>query len=273
MDIKKACRLLKVSRAGFYAYISRKISAHTIENDVLREEIKDIFLEHKGRYGSRRISIELEHRGVKVSPKRTAKLMRMEGLFPKGSPHLYRRKYKNKHEGRPNLLNQVFKAKGKNQIWLGDITYIPTTKKTLYLAVFLDIYSRKIVGWSMDIRMKEKLVIDAFNQAYGREHPKPGLVVHSDQGCQYTGAAFRMLLKSRKAISSNSRKGTPYDNAPMESFYKTLKRELISDAHFETPSEAKSEVFKYIETYYNARRMHSSLEYRSPVEYEKMLSK
>lgn len=147
-------------------------------------------------------------------------------------------------ENRPNLLKQIFEAKGKNKIWLGDITYIPTKKKTLYLAVFLDVYSRKVVGWSMDTRMKEKLVLDAFNQAYGREHPEPGLIVHSDQGAQYTGAAFRTLIKSKKAISSNSRKGTPYDNAPMESFYKTLKRELVDDVKFENPEEAKQAIFK-----------------------------
>lgn len=265
--------MLGVSRSGYYAYSSRKMSAHSIENNVLREEIKIIFEENKGRYGSWRISRELKNRGILASRKRVAKLMRMDGLYPKGSPHQYRRKYGHQQEGRPNLLNQIFEAKGRNQIWLGDITYIPTKKKTLYLAVFLDVYSRKIVGWAMDTRMKEKLVIDAFNQAYGREHPEPGLIVHSDQGAQYTGAAFRSLLKFRSAISSNSRKGTPYDNAPMESFYKTLKRELINDAHFETLEEAKAEVFKYIETYYNTRRMHSTLGYMTPVEYEKMLTK
>ena len=239
----------------------------------MREEIKCIFEENKGRYGAGRISEELKKRGIPISRKRVAKLMRMDCLYPKGSPHQYRRKHGHQREGRPNLLNQIFESKGKNQIWLGDITYIPTKRKTLYLAVFLDVYSRKIVGWSMDIRMKEKLVIDAFNQAYGREHPEPGLIVHSDQGAQYTSAAFRSLLRTRGAISSNSRKGTPYDNAPMESFYKTIKRELINDAHFENPKEAKSEVFKYIETYYNTKRIHSALGYLTPIEYEKILSK
>lgn len=213
-------------------------------------------MEHKGRYGSGRISMELGRKGILVSRKRVAKLMRIDGLYPKSSPHQYRRKYGHQREGRPNLLKQIFEAKGKNQIWLGDITYIPTQKKTLYLAVFLDLYSRKVVGWSMDTRMKEKLVLDAFNQAYGREHPETGLIVHSDQGAQYTGAAFRMLIKSINAIASNSRKGTLYDNAPMESFYKTLKRELIGDVKFENLEEAKQEIFKYIETYYNTKRIH-----------------
>ena len=264
---------MNVSRSGYYKYVSWKPSVHLLENEVLREEIRKIFEEHKGRYGSSRISKALENKGILVSRKRVAKLMRLDGLYPKGSPHHYRRKYAHQVENRPNLLKQIFEAKGKNQIWLGDITYIPTKKKTLYLAVFLDVYSRKIVGWSMDTRMKEKLVLDAFNQAYGREHPEPGLIVHSDQGAQYTGAAFRTLIKSKKAISSNSRKGTPYDNAPMESFYKTLKRELVDDAKFENPEEAKQAIFKYIETYYNTKRMHSTLGYLSPVDFEKMLTK
>lgn len=209
--------------------------------------------------------------GIEVSRKRVAKLMRMDGLYPKGSPHKYRRRNISQREGKPNLLKQIFEAKGKNQIWLGDITYIPTRKRTLYLATFLDIYSRKVVGWSMDTRMKEKLVIDAFNQAYDKEHPESGLIVHTDQGAQYTGAAFRALIRSKKAIASNSRKGTPYDNAPMESFYRTLKRELIDDGNFENPEVAKKEIFKYIEIYYNTKRMHSSLGYLTPVEFEKML--
>ena len=273
IDVKKACKLLNVSRSGYYKYISWKPSPHTIENDLIRAEIRQIFDEHKGRYGSSRISKELESKGILVSRKRAAKLMRMDGLYPKGSPGCYRRKSRKQRKGDPNLLNQIFEAKGRNQIWLGDITYIPTQKRTLYLAVFLDVYSRKIVGWSMDIRMKEKLVIDAFNQAYGREHPGPGLIVHTDQGAQYTGDAFRSLIRSHKGIISNSRKGTPYDNAPMESFYRTLKRELINDVKFKNPEEAKAEIFKYIETYYNTKRMHSALGYLSPMDFEKMLTK
>ena len=139
----------------------------------------------------------------------------------------------------PNLLNQIFKADAKNKIWVADITYIPTKKRTLYLAVFIDIFSRKVVGWAMDTKMKEHLVISAFNQAYGKEHPNSGLVVHTDQGSQFTSKNFRMLLKSKKAIHSQSRKGNPYDNALMESFYRTLKRELIQGSKFETPEQAK----------------------------------
>ena len=199
--------------------------------------------------------------------------MRMMNLTPKGTNYKYKRYHQScAKEEHANLLNQIFKATGKNKIWVGDITYIPTQKKTLYLAVFVDIYSRKVVGWAMDTKMKDQLVIAAFNQAYGKEHPEPGLIVHTDQGAQFTGNNFQMLLKLRKAIHSESRKGNPYDNALMESFYRTLKRELIQDAHFETPEQAQKEIFKYIELYYNTKRMHSSLGYVSPSQFEELNS-
>ncbi|MBU5675135.1 IS3 family transposase [Alkaliphilus sp. MSJ-5] len=148
---------------------------------------------------------------------------------------------------RPNLLNQIFQTDGKNKIWVGDITYVPTKKGVLYLVVFLDIYSRKVCGWSMDRKMKDSLVMNAFMQAYGREHPDKGLIVHTDQGSQFTSGNFQTLLRTHGAISSVIRKGNPYDNALMESFYRTIKRELIQDANFETPEQAQQEIFKYIE--------------------------
>lgn len=166
---------------------------------------------------------------------------------------------------RPNLINQCFQTKGKNEIWLGNLTYIPTKAGTLYLSVFIDIYSRKIVGWAMGNRMQDQLVTDAFNQAYHRERPKKGLIVHTDQGSQYTGARFQDLLRKKKCKSSMNRKGNPY---LMESFYKTLKRELVNDAHFASIEQAQLEIFKYIETYYNPKHLHSALGYRSPIEFE-----
>lgn len=194
--------------------------------------------------------------------------MRIMELYPKGSRYKYKQYGRSDGIGKPNLLNQVFSTDTKNKIWLGDITYIPTKKQRLYLAVFVDLFSRKVVGWAMDTRMRDSLVVDAFNQAYGKEHPGQGLIVHTDQGAQFTGANFRILLKARGAIQSNSRKGNPYDNAIMESFYKTLKRELVQDAHFENPEQAKKEIFKYIELYYNTKRMHTALNYKSPLEFE-----
>ncbi|WMM26040.1 IS3 family transposase [Tissierella sp. MB52-C2] len=168
--------------------------------------------------------------------------------------------------------NQMFVTDTKNKIWVGDITHIPTRKGTLYLAVFIDIFSRKVVGWWMGSRMKDTLVIEAFIQAYGKQRPNCGLIVHTDQGSQYTSGNFRTTLAKYGATHSNSRKGNPYDNAVMESFYKTIKRELIQDAHFATPEQAQKEIFKYIELYYNTKRIHSSLGYLSPSKFEEQNS-
>lgn len=244
-----------------------------LENEVLSTEIRKIFEEHKGRYGSIRISKVLKQKGISVNRKRVAKLMRNMSLVPKGTRYRYKR-YNQKSSSieRPNLLNQSFQTDGRNKIWVGDITYVPTKKGILYLAVFLDIYSRKVSGWSMGRQMKDALVMDAFMQAYGREQPEKGLIVHTDQGSQFTSGNFQTLLRTHGAISSVSGKGNPYDNALMESFYRTIKRELIQDAKFETPEQAQQEIFKYIELYYNTKRMHSSLGYLSPAQFEELNS-
>lgn len=268
-NIKKACKTLHISRSGFYEFLNRKPSKRSLENEIFCQKIEEIFIEHKARYGSMRIAKTLKKQGVFISRPKVARLMRTMNLYAKGTRYHYRKYNRTTCEGRPNLLNQVFKAEGKNRIWVGDITYIPTKTDTLYLSVFLDIYSRKVVGWSMDTRIKDHLTVDAFCQAYGKEHPGDGLIVHTDQGSQYTSDRFRTVLKQHKAISSNSRKGNPYDNALMESFYRSLKRELLSDTRFESPEQAKREIFKYIELYYNTKRMHSSLGYISPVQFEK----
>ncbi len=264
---------MNVSRAGYYKYLNHKPSNRDIENEVLSKEIKQIFEDNKGRYGSIRIAKVLGQKGIHVSRKRVSRLMRNMKLLPKGCRYRYKHyNQKVKAIERPNLLNQVFESDSKNKIWVGDITYIPTKKGTLYLAVFIDIYSRKVVGWSMGNRMKDTLVIDAFLQAYGKERPENGLIVHTDQGSQFTGGRFEALLKNYCATHSQSRKGNPYDNAVMESFYKTIKRELIQDANYESPEQAQREIFKYIEIYYNTKRMHSSLGYLSPSQFEELNS-
>lgn len=272
-NIKKACKALNVSRAGYYKYLNHKPSNSDIENEVLSKEIKQIFEENKGRYGSIRIAKVLDQKGLHVSRKRVSRIMRNMKLTPKGCRYRYKH-YNQKTNAveRPNLLNQVFESDVKNKIWVGDITYIPTKRGTLYLAVFIDIYSRKVIGWSMDKRMKDTLVMDAFMQAYGKEQPQNGLIVHTDQGSQFTGGGFQALLKKHSAVHSASRKGNPYDNAVMESFYKTIKRELIQDANYESPEQAQKEIFKYIEIYYNTKRMHSSLGYLSPSQFEELNS-
>jgi putative transposase len=199
--------------------------------------------------------------------------MREMNLYPKGTRYNYKKyNLKNRGEEKPNLLNQMFLTDAKNKIWVGDITYIPTKKGTLYLAVFVDLFSRKVVGWSMGNRMKDILVIEAFLQAHGKESPEAGLIVHTDQGSQYTGGNFRAVLSRYGVQHSNSRKGNPYDNAVMESFYRTMKRELIQGAHYATPEQAQKEIFKYIELYYNTKRIHSSLGYLSPSQFEELNS-
>ena len=195
--------------------------------------------------------------------------MRERSLITKGTKKQYRyRPNKTSYEERENILGQVFKADNKNKIWVGDITYIRTKHGFLYLAVFIDIFSRKVVGWAMDTRIKDTLVMSALNQAIGREQPEKGLILHTDRGSQYTSHRFGALLQRYGCVQSMSRKGNPYDNAVMESFYRTLKRELIHGAKYENPEQAQIEIFKYIETYYNTKRIHSSLGYLSPVEYE-----
>jgi putative transposase len=244
-----------------------------LENGVLNTEIRAIFEENRGRYGAVRVYKVLNQRGILVNRKRVGRLMHAMQLFPKGTNYKYKR-YNQKcvDSDLPNLLNQVFKADKKNEIWVGDITYIPTKTKTLYLAVFIDIFSRKVVGWSMDTRTKDDFVANAFIQAMGKEHPPVGLVVHTDHGAQCTGANFAAVMKKCGAIHSESRKGNPYGNLLMESFYRTIKRELVQDAQFKNPEQAKMEIFKYIETYYNSKRIHSSLGYLSPIQFEELNS-
>ena len=270
IKIKHAVRFLRVSHSGFYEYMHRRPSKRQVEREVLSEKIKAIFHEHKRRYGTVRITKVLHNSDVLTNTKRVGKVMHLMGLYAKGNRYKYKH-YNRKRASlsRPNLINQVFKATAPNIVWLGDMTYVPTKEWTLYLAINIDVFSRKIVGWSMFSRMKDKLVIDCFLQAYGKEHPQPDLIVHTDQGSEYTSSLDQSTLRQVGAKSSMSRKGNPYDNAMMESFYKTLKRELISDAYFETRAEATQEIFRYIDTYYNTKRMHSALDYKSPKDFEK----
>ena len=156
----------------------------------------------------------------------------------------------------------------KSTLEMRKFTYVPTKHGFLYLAVFIDIFSRKVTGWAMDTRIRDSLVLSALNQAIGREHPDPGLIVHTDRGSQYTSQRFQALLTRWGFVQSMSRKGNPYDNAIMESFYRTLKRELVQDAHYENPEQARQDIFRYIELYYNTERIHSALGWLSPVQFE-----
>jgi len=268
-NIERACKILNISRSGFYEYLHRRKSKQAIENEALSEMIRDVFYEHHGRYGARRIQEVLKQRNIYANSKRISRLMSEQDLRAKGAKRKYQY-YPNKtqYEERENILNQVFSADKKNMIWVGDITYIPTRHGFLYLAVFIDVFSRKVVGWSMDTRIKDSLAMSALYQAIGRENPPPGLILHTDRGSQYTSQRFGALLLRYGYLQSMSRKGNPYDNAIMESFYRTLKRELVQGANYDTPEQARSDIFKYIETYYNTKRLHSALGYFSPCEFE-----
>ncbi len=196
--------------------------------------------------------------------------MREMNLMAKGARKHYVNYTKKAATGNsPNLLEQQFVTTKKNKVWVGDITYIPTKEGILYLSTFIDLFTRKVVGWSMSARIKESIAIDAFLQAYGREQPQSGLVIHTDQGSQYTSYNFRAVIEDHECILSNSRRGNPYDNAVMESFFKTIKRELINDSKYLNREQAQQDIFKYIEMYYNTERIHSSLDYMTPIEYEK----
>lgn len=269
--IKKACHLMRISRTGYYEYLRRKKSNQQIEREALEGFVEDVFNEHRGRYGHRRINRELRKSGIVVSEKRVLRIMRKKGLKARATTRRYRVK-KRIEAGDPriNLVEQVFTVSGKNKLWVGDITYVPTRKGFLYLATVIDVFSRKVVGWSMATHMRENLVIDALEQAVSRENPPDrGLIFHDDQGTQYTSHAFQKALERHGITQSVSRPGNPYDNAVAESFFKTLKTELVKERTYIDQEEARQEIFKYIELYYNTKRMHSTLGYMSPCDFER----
>lgn len=270
--IKKACGLMKVSKSGFYEYLGRKKSDAQIEREAIEGFVVEAFERHKGRYGYRRINRELRKSGIVVSEKRVLRIMQKLGLAGKGATRKHRiQKKVEPGDPRLNLVERAFTVGERNRLWVGDITYIPTREGWLYLAAVIDAFPRKVVGWSMSERITEKVAIDAMEQAVGREGPPDdgSLVFHDDQGAQYTSRSFQRCLDSHGIVQSVSRPGTPLDNAVAESFFKTLKRELVKERGYGTRDEAKQDIFKYIELYYNRVRMHSTLGYMSPVEYER----
>lgn len=270
--IRKACEILRVSRSEYYDYLNRPKSNAQIEREALEGFVVEKFELHKGRYGYRRINRELRRDGIVVSEKRVLAVMRRLGLQAKGTARKHRRaKPVEKGDPRVNLINRVFDVDARNRLWVGDITYIDTDEGWLYLAAVIDAWHRKVVGWSMSGRITEKLAIDALEQAVGREDPPDdfSLVFHDDQGSQYTSRAFQRCLESHGIAQSMSRPGNPWDNAVAESFFKTLRRELINDRRYKTRDEARQEVFKYIELYYNRQRLHSKNGYMVPCDLER----
>jgi putative transposase len=264
------CEVLKVSRSGYYSWLNRPESERREANRRLLSEIRMVHDRSRRTYGSPRVTVELKASGIVCSVNRVARLMREAGLCVKT-----KRKYHATTDSRhdypvaPNLLARQFTIDRPDAVWVSDITYIWTSEGWLYLAGVVDLYSRMVVGWSMSRRITQQLTLDALNQALGRRHPKPGLLHHSDRGSQYAAGDYQKLLKDHRMTVSMSRKADPWDNAPMESFFGTLKTELIYQERFSTREDAKVKIFEYIEMFYNRERRHSSLGYNSPVDFER----
>jgi putative transposase len=267
--LRFVCFILMVSTSGYYRWRNRPPSAGYRRLIVLRQAVHQTYSASRKTYGSPRVHAVLKAQGVPCCVNTVAKIMRQEGLSAR-----VRRKYKATTDSShslpvaENLLARDFVRQRPNEAWVSDITYIPTEEGWLYLATTLDLYSRRIVGWSMRERMTSDLVIDALHMAIAQRHPPAGLMHHSDRGSQYASAAFQEMLAAHKIVCSMSRRGEVYDNAVMESFYGTLKGELVSSARYATREEARQAIFEWIEVFYNRQRLHSSLGYRSPADYE-----
>lgn len=263
------CNVLKISKSSYYAWSKNRLNSYMKANKMLDVHIRAAFNEHKGRYGSTRITRVLKASNLPCSRNRIAKRMQILNLKA-----LARRKFKvttdSKHKLPvfENIIGRDFNTTAINQKWTGDITYISTKEGWLYLAVVIDLFSRAIIGWSMSTCLKKELVCDALTMAlFRRKFPK-GIIVHSDRGSQYCSYEYRKMLNRHQLIGSMSRKGNCWDNAPAESFFHTLKVELIQENVFSDRDEAKRQIFSYIESYYNNKRIHSSIDYKTPHEME-----
>jgi len=274
-EVSLMCRVLEVTRSGFYAWRKSKPSTRARTDVRLRVEVRAIHKMGRGYYGSPRVHAKLQQRGERVSRKRVARLMGEEGLRGKkrrrfvvttNSNHAY--------PAAPNVLDRKFAVEeiaGPDQVWAADITYVPTREGWLYLAIVLDLASRLVVGWSMGETLESSLAIDALNMAIQRRRPAAGLLHHSDRGVQYASNDYRALLEGKQAVASMSRKGNCWDNAVAESFFATVEIELIQDEDWHTRNEARVAIFDFIEVWYNRQRIHSSLGYLTPAEFDKRL--
>ena len=263
------CEVLQVSPSGYHKWLKHKISFRAVENQRILKIIKFHHNKSKATYGLPRIYAAMRKEGVIVNKKRVARLMRVNNIKAKTKKRFRITTVQNsKAAASENLLKQNFTTTSENKIWTGDITYLWTKEGWVYLAVVMEVYSRKIVGWSLDSSLSTELVIRALMMAVVHRNPGIGIIFHSDRGSQYTSSSFREILKNYGIVQSNSSTGNCYDNAVTESFFHTLKTELIYWEKYQTREEAKRSIFEYIEINYNRRRLHSSLGYLSPVEFE-----
>jgi putative transposase len=271
--VRRLCHWLKISASGFYAWRRRPPCRRSLVNQALLVQIRAIHTEMRKTYGSPRIHAELRARGLRYNLKRVARLMRLNHIQAR-----HKRKYHvtTKVDPRlpvaPNLLAQDFQASTPNQKWVTDVTFVPTAEGWLYLAAVLDLYSRRIIGWAMSATQDTDLVVHALQMAIGRRLPGAGTLHHSDRARQYGSARYRGVLDAKHFTVSMSGIGNCYDNAPMESFFGTLKAELVERRRYHTREEARQDIVGYIEGFYNATRRHSALGYRSPREFEQSMA-
>ena len=271
--VRAMCRVLRVSSSGFYAWLTRVPSRHALQDARLGVEIELYHARSDGTYGAPRIWMDLrEESKVSVAKKRVARLMREKGLVG-----VHRRRSRKTTvrstdgEVSADLVKRNFSATAPNQLWVADITYVPTWSGFLFLAIVLDVFSRRIVGWAMETHLKTDLVLAALHMATAQRKPK-GVIHHSDHGCQYTALAFGKRCRELGIIPSHGSVGDAYDNAMAESFFATIECELFNRRNWKSPAEAKPAIFRYIEGWYNPHRRHSALEQRSPINFEQLMS-
>jgi transposase InsO family protein len=270
--IRQLCSVLQLSRSSYYAYCSGITSSFSQERQKEAAQVRDVFCENRRRYGSRRISETLKLEGHPIGRHKVRSLMKEQGLTAIQPKSFVPRTTQSRHTlgYAPNLLAEVGLPTGPNQVYVGDITFLPTTYgEWLYLNVWMDLYSRYIVGWKLDDHMEESLVKESLQMAIYKRRPPSGLIVHSDRGGQYAGHSFRELLTQYQVRQSMSEADNPYDNAFAESFFSRFKAELLQKGAFQSKQDAIIEVFDFIERYYNTKRLHSSLGYSTPLKFEK----
>jgi putative transposase len=271
-SVSRLCSTLEVSRSGFYAWVSRPPCERKLTDAALTEKIKEIHTGSGNRYGAPKIHAELaDEHDICVGKKRVARLMKKEGIVGVMRGRKWRTTISDPAAApAPDLVDRAFVASAPNELWLADLTYVPTATGFLYLAVIIDMFSRMVVGWSMRSDMRADLVVDALSMAVARRQPEGGLVHHSDRGSQYTSLAFATKLEAFDITASMGSRGDAYDNAVAESFMAIIKTELTKRCRFANHSQARVAIFDYIEGFYNRRRRHSALGYKSPLNFEKI---
>ena len=269
--VPRMCHLLQVSRSGFYAWQHRGMSPRAQANQALLDRMRVLHQQTREAYGARKMWQLLTREGLACGRHRVARLRRLAGIVALRRRRYIRTVQVRQHEtpAIPNRLDQQFTVSAKNRVWAGDLTFVPTRTGWLTVAVLLDLYSRRVVGWAMSTRQTLSVVAEAWWMAWQRRRPAPGLVHHSDQGNQYRATLYQTLLARRGVVPSMSRKGNCYDNAPVESFFSSLKNELVHHRQFQNQAEAQVAIVEYIERFYNRQRLHQALGYRSPEEFER----